>query len=68
MILITAVRIVILIVTFVLLLQMWRIFRSLPQNEPIGDTQSIRLLRRIHILAVCAVIQFILSIIQIFLR
>ncbi len=68
MIYITAVRVVVLIDTFVLLFQMWRIFRSLPQDEPIGDTQSKRLLLRIQLLAVCAIIQFVLSIIQIFLR
>ena len=65
---ISAAQIVILIAAFVLLQEMWQIFRSLPENKPIGKPNTKRLTHRLEALAILAVIEFILTLIQIFRR
>ena len=57
---ISAAQIVILIAAFVLLQEMWQIFRSLPENKPIGKSNTKRLTHRLEALAILAVIEFVL--------
>ena len=65
---ISAAQIVILIAAFVLLQEMWQIFRSLPENKPIGEANTRRITHRLEALAILAVIEFVLTLIQIFRR
>ena len=63
-----AVQLLIIAAVGILLFQIWRKFKSMPEDEIIGEERTKYLIHRLTALSICFAIIIILSTIQIFLR
>ena len=63
-------EVIVLIIIFMLLWQLWKIFRQLSTNEddPLEEELSDRLVKKLKILAVCSIIEATLRVISSILR
>ena len=57
-----------LIAALVLLWQLWRKFKQIPEDEVIGEERAKYMTKRLNILAVCFAAEAVLSIVQLVLR
>ena len=63
-----AAQIIVFIIIGILLWQIWRKFKSIPEDEIVGETRAKYMTRRLTWIAVCGILTAILQVTSIILR